>query len=192
MGQAERALRDYLDGLEGPGAHLDTALELFDAALVEAREDCFRALDGVRAVKPAVTNASLVEMTIVACEKAVRAVIGRESPAERWYSAAALAEAREEGLQEGMQAFTAEAAESVEVARREAWHDLSAEEWNELYPVGVPVRYWPVLGDELYRDTITRGQAWTLGDGHSIVTIQGQPGGVSLRHLAVRLKGEEH
>lgn len=103
-----------------------------------------------------------------------------------------LAEAREAGLQEGMQAFTAEAAESVEVARREAWHDLSAEEWNELYPVGVPVRYWPVLGDDLYRDTITRGQAWTLGDGHSIVTIQGQPGGVSLRHLAVRLKGEEH
>ncbi len=105
---------------------------------------------------------------------------------------AALAEAREAGLQEGMQAFTAEAAESVEVARREAWHDLSAEEWNELYPVGVPVRYWPVLGDELYRDTITRGQAWTLGDGHSVVTIQGQPGGVSLRHLAVRVKGEEH
>jgi hypothetical protein len=69
--------------------------------------------------------------------------------------------------------------------------DLSAEEWNEVYPVGVGVRYWPVMGDEEYRDTITRGQAWTLGDGHPVVAIQGQPCGVSLRHLAVRVKGDD-
>lgn len=80
---------------------------------------------------------------------------------------------------------------AVDEARREGEAAgrsmMTAEVWNELYPVGVPVRYWPVMGDGKYRDTITRGQAWTLGDGHPVVTIQGQPGGVSLYHLAVRV-----
>lgn len=64
---------------------------------------------------------------------------------------------------------------------------MDAKTWNELYPEGTLVRYWPIKGKEENRDTRTRSEAWELGDGHPVVKIEGQTGGVSLRHLAVRL-----
>jgi len=62
---------------------------------------------------------------------------------------------------------------------------MQAEEWNELYPVGTRVRYYPVADEPGYVDTHTRSVAWTLGSGHVVVEVDGQTGGVSVEHLVV-------
>jgi len=62
---------------------------------------------------------------------------------------------------------------------------MQAEEWNELYPVGTRVRYYPVADEPGYVDTHTRSVAWTLGSGHVVVKVDGQTGGVSVEHLVV-------
>jgi hypothetical protein len=65
---------------------------------------------------------------------------------------------------------------------------LSAEEWNEKYPVGTPVRYWPVLPHEgvfAPIDSTTRTPAWALGHGAVVVSIVGKSGGVALSHIEV-------
>lgn len=59
---------------------------------------------------------------------------------------------------------------------------MNAEEWNEAYPPGTPVRYWPIKGDDEHLDTKTRSQAWTLAHGESVVKIEGRSGGVCLSH----------
>ncbi len=67
---------------------------------------------------------------------------------------------------------------------------FTADHWNELIPEGTAVRYYPFWGDwETFRDTRTRSKVWLLSTvlgGHSLVVkIDGQSGGVSVRHLLV-------
>lgn len=59
---------------------------------------------------------------------------------------------------------------------------------NELYPVGTPVRYWSVMGDESYVDSKTRSIAWELGYGRAVVSIEGKSGGVAIDHLLPLVK----
>lgn len=62
-------------------------------------------------------------------------------------------------------------------------------EWNARYPVGTPVRYWPVyppIDGIPPVDTATRSEAWTLGDGTVVVSVVGRSGGVALSHVEVR------
>lgn len=62
----------------------------------------------------------------------------------------------------------------------------SEKRWNELYPVGTPVRYWPVLPPTRSAppfDTTTRSEAWTLGSGDVVVLVVGRTGGVRLSHV---------
>lgn len=66
-------------------------------------------------------------------------------------------------------------------------HPITAEQWNEVYPIGTRVRYRSVLGDPNYKDSRTRGLAWTLGDGSPVVAIEGVSGGVALWALQVLL-----
>lgn len=65
---------------------------------------------------------------------------------------------------------------------------LSAAEWNAAHPVGTAVRYWPILPPVDFAppvDTVTRSEAWELGDGTPVVLLAGKSGGVSLSHLEV-------
>jgi hypothetical protein len=62
---------------------------------------------------------------------------------------------------------------------------LTAEEWNERYPVGTRVFYRPVWGERDGRESTTRTPAWTLGHGEPVVSIEGQAGGVALWALEV-------
>jgi hypothetical protein len=64
-------------------------------------------------------------------------------------------------------------------------YDLTASQWNELYPVGTDVRYWPIRDEPECRDSTTRSEAWELGHGEPVVKIKGQAGGVLLSHLIV-------
>lgn len=64
----------------------------------------------------------------------------------------------------------------------------TAESWNAEHPVGTRVRYHPVLPPVSGlppRDTETRSEAWTLGDGSVVVLIAGKSGGVWLSHIEV-------
>jgi hypothetical protein len=63
-----------------------------------------------------------------------------------------------------------------------------AEQWNASHPVGTPVRYRPVRGQAKTEATKTRSEAWTLGNGEPVVAVEGQAGGVSLKHLKVITK----
>ena len=61
---------------------------------------------------------------------------------------------------------------------------VTADLFNETYPVGTRVRYWPLANDPKCFDTETRTPAWTLGHGDAVVSLVGFSGGVALDHLA--------
>jgi hypothetical protein len=62
--------------------------------------------------------------------------------------------------------------------------------WNDAYPVGTPVRYYPIyppIESCPPIETRTRSEAWTLGDGSVVVCVDGKTGGVALTHVEVML-----
>lgn len=64
----------------------------------------------------------------------------------------------------------------------------TAVSWNADHPVGTAVRYWPIyppIEGVPPRDTTTRSEAWTLGDGSVVVLVEGVSGGVHLSHVEV-------
>lgn len=61
---------------------------------------------------------------------------------------------------------------------------LTADEWNEHYEVGTPVRYWPGAREGEGIRSVTRTPAWTLGSGDPVVSVKGYPGGIHLSHVA--------
>ena len=79
----------------------------------------------------------------------------------------------------------------------EASYDVTPEQqkverWNAGFPVGTPVRYWPIrkrLNDGFDgepHDGVTRSEAWMIGDkktGHASVLVTGKRGGLLLDHL---------
>lgn len=72
--------------------------------------------------------------------------------------------------------------------RRQLSGAYTAEGWNATHPVGTPVRYWPVyppIDSVPPVDTMTRSEAWALGDGTVVVCIAGRSGGVALTHVEV-------
>jgi hypothetical protein len=60
---------------------------------------------------------------------------------------------------------------------------MTAEQWNEKYPVGTKVFYHPIIDEPEGRETKTRSEAWTLGHGAAVVKIEGLAGGVLLEAL---------
>lgn len=68
---------------------------------------------------------------------------------------------------------------------------MTADEWNERYPIGTPVVAYPgVLPDDptaaslcTRLDTRTRSAAWTLGHGRPVVKVEGRAGGIALTHI---------
>lgn len=65
----------------------------------------------------------------------------------------------------------------------------TAEQFSKRFPVGTPVRYFPVRGQADYEDTAIRSDAWELASGHVVVKVKGRPGGVSIEHI--RSLGDE-
>ena len=60
---------------------------------------------------------------------------------------------------------------------------MTVTQWNDRYPIGTPVRYFPIKGQPECRHTKTRSEAWALGHGAIVVKVEGQAGGVSIDHL---------
>ncbi|MEU0634365.1 hypothetical protein [Streptomyces sp. NPDC005989] len=63
---------------------------------------------------------------------------------------------------------------------------MTADEWNERYPIGTPVLAYPGTRDADPLDTVTRTPAWTLGHGAAaaaVVSVEGAAGGIRLTHV---------
>ncbi|MCP4573262.1 MAG: hypothetical protein GY838_12985 [bacterium] len=66
---------------------------------------------------------------------------------------------------------------------------ITAAEFNERYPIGTPVTYYPVLpvmDDFPPVKSWTRTPAWELGHGAPVVSIEGKTGGMYLEHIELR------
>lgn len=55
--------------------------------------------------------------------------------------------------------------------------------FNELYPLGTPVAYWPGEREGDGRQSVTRSFAWLLGGHTPVVMVEGYPGGIALTHV---------
>lgn len=63
---------------------------------------------------------------------------------------------------------------------------MSAEEFNQQYPIGTHVTYFPVTGRLSGESrTTTRSKAWTLESGQVLVLIEGKTGGVHIDNVVV-------
>jgi hypothetical protein len=62
---------------------------------------------------------------------------------------------------------------------------LTADEFNERFPIGTPVRFFPIIDEPAHEVTKTRSEAWTLGHGAVVVKVEGRTGGVILEALEI-------
>lgn len=81
--------------------------------------------------------------------------------------------------------------------------DLTADQWNQLHPIGTPVIAYPgvrpeyaaEIGAQIGSDicpllvTRTRSRSWTLGHGEPVVAVEGYAGGISLDHIDLNPEG---
>jgi hypothetical protein len=67
---------------------------------------------------------------------------------------------------------------------------MDAETFSKIAPVGTPVRYYPIRGQQDYFNSRIRSEAWRLDDGHVVVLIERKTGGVAINHLEIA-SGEE-
>jgi hypothetical protein len=71
--------------------------------------------------------------------------------------------------------------------------DMTADQFNDLHPVGTRVIAYPGCrpepGDDdpccRGMDTRTRSVAWPLGHGEPVVMVDGYPGGIALTHIDI-------
>ncbi|MFJ9771167.1 hypothetical protein ACIRVF_07980 [Kitasatospora sp. NPDC101157] len=73
--------------------------------------------------------------------------------------------------------------------------NLTAEQWNDRYPIGTPVTAYPGVRPEhravelcTVLTTRTRSRAWNLGHGEPVVAVEGYAGGISLEHVDLRIE----
>lgn len=60
---------------------------------------------------------------------------------------------------------------------------MNADEWNALYPEGTLVTAYPGFRADWPLYTRTRSEAWTLGHGAAVVSVEGYGGGIHLTHI---------
>ena len=60
---------------------------------------------------------------------------------------------------------------------------MSLDQFSKKYPVGTPVRYFPISTRPDLVPTVIRSEPWELGGGQVVVKIAGRPGGVSIAHI---------
>jgi hypothetical protein len=62
---------------------------------------------------------------------------------------------------------------------------LNSQEFNNKYPVGIKVKYYPIYGHPEFREGKTTTPAWELYSGASVVTTDIMGGGLFFRNLEV-------
>lgn len=62
--------------------------------------------------------------------------------------------------------------------------------WNATVRPGTKVRYYPIGCEDAHIETVTRSEAWMLGDGTPVVLVSGRTGGVAISHCRVAAREE--
>ncbi|CNI33934.1 Uncharacterised protein [Yersinia frederiksenii] len=60
---------------------------------------------------------------------------------------------------------------------------LSADKFNQKYPVGSSFKYFPIMGVPDSVEVVTRTEAWALGHGAVVVSVNGRAGGLHIEHM---------
>ncbi|CNL28744.1 Uncharacterised protein [Yersinia frederiksenii] len=60
---------------------------------------------------------------------------------------------------------------------------LSADKFNQKYPVGSSFKYFPIMGIPNSVDVVTRSKAWALGHGAVVVRVNGCDGDLSVEQM---------
>ncbi len=66
-----------------------------------------------------------------------------------------------------------------------AVEEAKVEQFNNNYPLGTPVRFWPGFKQGEGREGKTRTPAWVMGGHTAVVSITDYPGGIALTHVEV-------
>jgi len=74
--------------------------------------------------------------------------------------------------------------EDVNVTARRTGKNLRMVEWfNEVWPVGSPVYYWPGVREGEPRRGTTRSASWLLVGHSPVVLVEGYAGAIALSHV---------
>jgi len=68
---------------------------------------------------------------------------------------------------------------------RKGYEGISAWKFNQTYPIGTEIRYYPVTGQPKFEVGKTTTEAWELGHGEPVVTTDIMGGGLSLANIEV-------
>jgi len=60
---------------------------------------------------------------------------------------------------------------------------MTAEQASKMFPVGTWVKFYPIMGDDHFEETIVKSEAWALGHGEIVPKVSGRAGGVCVSHL---------
>ncbi|EKN3995807.1 hypothetical protein [Yersinia enterocolitica] len=60
---------------------------------------------------------------------------------------------------------------------------LSADKFNQKYPVGSCFHYFSIKGIPDSVEVVTRTEAWALGHGDVVVSVNGRAGGLHIEHM---------
>ncbi|WP_271270260.1 hypothetical protein [Aliamphritea hakodatensis] len=59
---------------------------------------------------------------------------------------------------------------------------MTLDQFKTQFPIGTPVKYFPVLGRDRHRDTEITSDPWMVC-GSGVVKVAGQTGAVSIDHI---------
>jgi hypothetical protein len=60
---------------------------------------------------------------------------------------------------------------------------MTAEDASNMFPIGTEVKYFPIFGENEFKETKIRSQAWALGHGELVIKVEDISGGVAVSHL---------
>lgn len=61
--------------------------------------------------------------------------------------------------------------------------DATLQGYADLFPIGTPVKYFPIMGEDEYVECEIRSEPWRLGHGAIIIKVTGKAGGVSVDQI---------
>lgn len=60
---------------------------------------------------------------------------------------------------------------------------MNIERFEEIFPIGTEVRFYPISGEPEYEKTVIRSEPWALGHGEVVVKVKGRAGGVCISNI---------
>ena len=58
--------------------------------------------------------------------------------------------------------------------------------YADLFPIGTPVKFYPISGENRFEECEVRSEPWRLGHGAIVIKVTGRAGGVHVDHIVKR------